>query len=97
VLVRVEESFTFEPGGLAAHSELALFFELRDGLITRLLVIEDPPVSAALPRNAGTQEQRGGEERHLVPARDPIGGFLCECRVKVQSQLMGNPVFSPDG
>ena len=45
VVVRVEESFTIEPGGLAAHSELALLFELRDGLITRLLVVEDPPMS----------------------------------------------------
>jgi ketosteroid isomerase-like protein len=45
VVVRVEESFTIEPGGLAADSELALLFELRDGLITRLLVVEDPPMS----------------------------------------------------
>jgi ketosteroid isomerase-like protein len=50
VVVRVEESFTLEPGGLAAHSELALLIELRDGLITRLLVVEDPPVAGSLPR-----------------------------------------------
>ena len=43
VVVRVEESFTIEPGGLAAGSELALLFELGDGWITRLLVVEDPP------------------------------------------------------
>ena len=54
VVVRVEESFTIEPGGLAAHSELALLFELRDGLITRLLVVEDPPVSAGTRRRCRT-------------------------------------------
>ena len=43
VVVRIEESFTIEPGGLAAASELAVLFELRDGLITRLFVVEDPP------------------------------------------------------
>jgi len=32
VVVRIEESFTIEPGGLAAASELAVLFELRDGL-----------------------------------------------------------------
>ena len=50
VVVRVEESFTLEPGGLEARSELALLFELRDGLITRLLVVEDPPLAGSLPR-----------------------------------------------
>jgi ketosteroid isomerase-like protein len=47
VLVRGEESFTLQPGGLEAHSEFALLFDLRDGLITRLLVVEDPPVLPA--------------------------------------------------
>jgi hypothetical protein len=67
VLVRVEESFTIEPGGLAAHCEVALLFELRDGLISRLLVVEDPPVSG---RNAGAhgpfRERRG----HSTPQCD---------------------------
>jgi ketosteroid isomerase-like protein len=45
VVVRVEETFTIEPGGLAGASELAVLFELHDGLITRLLVVEDPPVA----------------------------------------------------
>ena len=44
VVVLAEERFTIHPGDLAAHSELALIFDLRDGLITRLLVVEDPPV-----------------------------------------------------
>jgi ketosteroid isomerase-like protein len=43
VVVMAEERFTIQPGGLAAQSELALIFDLRDGLITRLLVVEDPP------------------------------------------------------
>jgi ketosteroid isomerase-like protein len=46
VLVRGEESFTLQPSGLEAHGEFALLFDLRDGLITRLLVVEDPPVLA---------------------------------------------------
>jgi ketosteroid isomerase-like protein len=46
VLVRGEESFTLQPGALAAHREFALLFDLRDGLITRLLVVEDPPALA---------------------------------------------------
>ena len=36
VLVRGEERFTLLPGGLEAHGEFALLFDLRDGLITRL-------------------------------------------------------------
>jgi ketosteroid isomerase-like protein len=43
VMVQVEESFTVQPGGLPAHSEYALLFDLRDGLITRLLVVEGSP------------------------------------------------------
>ena len=43
MVVMAEERFTIQPGGLAAQSELALIFDLRDGLITRLLVVEDPP------------------------------------------------------
>jgi ketosteroid isomerase-like protein len=46
VLVRGEESFILQPSGLAAHSEFALLFDLRDGLITRLLVAEDPQMLA---------------------------------------------------
>jgi ketosteroid isomerase-like protein len=46
VLVRGEESFTLQPSGLEAHGEFALLFDLRDGLITRLLVVEDPQVLA---------------------------------------------------
>jgi ketosteroid isomerase-like protein len=42
VLVRGEESFTLQPSGLEAHGEFALVFDLRGGLITRLLVVEDP-------------------------------------------------------
>jgi ketosteroid isomerase-like protein len=46
VLVRGEESFTLQPGGLEAHGEFALLFDLSDGVITRLLVVEDPSVLA---------------------------------------------------
>jgi ketosteroid isomerase-like protein len=42
VAVLAEESFTLEPGGLAAESQVALLFELRDGLIIRMLVAENP-------------------------------------------------------
>jgi ketosteroid isomerase-like protein len=45
VLVRGKESFTLQPSGLEAHGEFTLLFDLRDGLITRLLIVEDPPVS----------------------------------------------------
>src|SRR4051812_27291380 len=46
VIVRGEESFTLQPSGLEAHGEFALLFDLHDGLITRLLVVEDPQVLA---------------------------------------------------
>jgi ketosteroid isomerase-like protein len=49
VVVHVEESFIIEPGGLAAQSELALVVGLRDGRITQLLVVEDPPALATAP------------------------------------------------
>jgi ketosteroid isomerase-like protein len=73
VLVRVEESFTIEPGGLAAHSEVALVFELRDGLITRLLVVEDPPVSGGTSvecRNAGAHGPFRERRRPSTPQSD---------------------------
>ena len=43
VVVLAEERFTIQPCDLIAASELALIFDLRNGLITRLLVVEDPP------------------------------------------------------
>jgi ketosteroid isomerase-like protein len=46
VLVRGEESFILQPSGLEVHGEFALLFDLREGLITRLLVVEDPQVLA---------------------------------------------------
>jgi ketosteroid isomerase-like protein len=49
VVVHAEESFIIEPCGLAAQSELALVFGLRDGRITQLLVVEDPPALAGAP------------------------------------------------
>src|SRR6476646_8256467 len=42
VLVLIDERFTLEPSGLVAQSEFALLFDLRDGRVTRLLVVEDP-------------------------------------------------------
>lgn len=49
VVVHAEESFIIEPCGLVAQSELALVFGLRDGRITQLLVVEDPPALAGAP------------------------------------------------
>jgi ketosteroid isomerase-like protein len=45
VVVLAEERFTVQPIGLAAQSELALIFDVHDGLITRLLVVEDLPAA----------------------------------------------------
>jgi hypothetical protein len=42
VVVLAEESFTIQPAGLAVRSELELIFDLRDGLITRLSIVESP-------------------------------------------------------
>jgi ketosteroid isomerase-like protein len=47
VVVLAEESFTIQPAGLAARSELALIFDVRDGLITRLAIEENPSRLAA--------------------------------------------------
>ncbi len=49
VIVQVEESFTVQPGGLASHSECTLLFDVHDGLITRLLVVEESPDPAPPP------------------------------------------------
>jgi hypothetical protein len=48
VVVVAEERFTLQPCDLAVQSELALIFDVRGDLITRLLVVEDPPAVAAL-------------------------------------------------
>ena len=59
VVVLLEESFTLQPGGLSARSDLALLFDVSDGTITRLCVVEDPQEVAALePVPAG---RRSGE------------------------------------
>lgn len=42
VIVLAEESFTIQPAGLVVRSELALIFDLHDGLITRLSIVENP-------------------------------------------------------
>jgi len=47
VVVLAEESFTIQPAGLAVRSKLALIFDLRDGLITRLSIVENPSRLAA--------------------------------------------------
>jgi len=47
VVVHAEESFIIQPAGLAARSELALLFDLHNGLITRLSIVENPPRFAA--------------------------------------------------
>jgi ketosteroid isomerase-like protein len=45
VVVLAEESFTIQPAGLTVRSELALIFDLRDGLITRLAIVENPSLA----------------------------------------------------
>ena len=45
VAVLAEECFTVAPCGLEAESHVALLFELRDGRIVRLLVVESPVTS----------------------------------------------------
>ena len=57
VVVMAEENFTIQPCDLAAHSELALIFDVRDDLITRLLVVEDAPALAGADG---------------VPSREPV-------------------------
>lgn len=52
VVVLAEESFTIKPCDLTAQSELTLIFDVRDGLITRLLVAEDTP-AAGIPSTPG--------------------------------------------
>jgi hypothetical protein len=47
VVVVADESFIIQPFGLAARSELSLVFDLRDRLVTRLLVVENTPRLAA--------------------------------------------------
>jgi ketosteroid isomerase-like protein len=41
VIVLGEERFTTQPAGLEADAEFALLFDIRGGLITQLVVIED--------------------------------------------------------
>ena len=48
VVVVAEERFTLQPCDLLVQSEVALIFDVRDELITRLLIVEDPPAVAAL-------------------------------------------------
>jgi hypothetical protein len=47
VIVLAEERFIIQPCDIAAHGELALIFDLEEGLITRLMIVEDPPGSSA--------------------------------------------------
>ena len=56
------ESFTVHGCGLEAGCEFALVFDLADGVITRLLVVEDLPVfmlSGGWLRNAGAPDVPG--------------------------------------
>jgi ketosteroid isomerase-like protein len=47
VVVLAEERFIIQPCDIAAQGELALIFDLEEGLITRLMVVEDPSASEA--------------------------------------------------
>ncbi|MGN6392851.1 MAG: hypothetical protein ACTHM9_11475 [Gemmatimonadales bacterium] len=53
VVARIEESYVLLPAGLAVQSELALVFELSEGTITGLLVVEDPAPASAAPAGRG--------------------------------------------
>lgn len=60
VVARIEESYLLQPAGLTVRSELVLVFELSEGVITGLLVIEDPAPAATASANARTPAGRTG-------------------------------------
>src|SRR5262245_40916119 len=50
VIALIEERFTLEPGDMEVRSEFALLFDLRDGMITRLELVEESSTSTvAMP------------------------------------------------
>jgi len=52
VVAHIEESYVLQPAGCAVRSELALVFELSNGVITGLLVVEDAAAARALDSGA---------------------------------------------
>jgi hypothetical protein len=58
VIILAEESFTLQPGSLAAQRELALLFELSEGLITRLRIVDDPQQALELNGCVGREHGR---------------------------------------
>jgi hypothetical protein len=69
-----KEDFTIEPCGIEASSEFALVFDFSEGLITRLLVVEDLP---SFIRNGGTSPLADSlpleVEMHPVSCGDDTG------------------------
>jgi hypothetical protein len=61
-----KESFTVEHCGLEGGCELALVFDLAEGTITRLLVIEDLP---SFIRRGGSVIERSTPARRRAPVR----------------------------
>jgi ketosteroid isomerase-like protein len=71
VVVLIDERFTVHPIGLAAQSELALIFDVQDGMITRLLIVEDLPAAlsgtgVALSLEEPTAKPSGAPDRGLT-------------------------------
>jgi ketosteroid isomerase-like protein len=58
VVVLAEESFTLQPGSLMAQRELALLFELSEGSITRLGIVDGAPRAPELNGCAGREHGR---------------------------------------
>jgi ketosteroid isomerase-like protein len=56
-----KESFTVEHSGLEGGCEFALVFDLSDGMIARLLVVED--LRPVIPRDYGLQTGRNSSAR----------------------------------
>jgi hypothetical protein len=89
-----KESFTVERCGLEGASEFALMFDLTEGLIIRLLVVEDLP---SFIRNGGTSLLADPfpleVEMHPVPRRDNTGQLPVLSAESVQLSL-GRESFS---
>src|SRR4051794_29412546 len=81
-----DESFTVEGCGLEAETEFALVFDLRQGRITRLLVIEDlsfipgwdfagasVPANAPVPAGASATTRSPGTQHQPLLSRGEVG------------------------
>ncbi|HWN17743.1 MAG TPA: hypothetical protein VNO19_02395 [Gemmatimonadales bacterium] len=67
-----KESFTVEPCGIEASSEFALVFDLSEGLISRVLVVEDLPSFIRPGRDQAVKvHQRAAHRIGLVDVGQP--------------------------